>query len=166
MAMAAGAIPAVTLAQTSEVLFSHKHWQVSWVQFEDGSQACLAQVADGSESFSIWADAEQSIQLQFYADYWDFGEGTSADLEVEIDRRGSWSMTNAELYLQSVLFTIPDSDDGVNFLTEVMRGNTLHLRNGKGEAVLDYSLAGSSASIDALISCVDALSSNPSNPFN
>ncbi|MFM2354769.1 MAG: hypothetical protein RLZZ528_505 [Pseudomonadota bacterium] len=149
----------------SEVLFSHKSWEVRAVWFDDGSASCVAQVSDGSDSFSVWGNGDQSIRLQFYSDAWDFGEGDTADLEVEVDRRGEWSLTNAELYLQSVLFDIPDSDDGVAFLTEVMRGNSLYLRNDAGEGVMTYSLSGSSASIQALIDCVAALD-RPANPFN
>ena len=35
-----------------------------------------------------------------------------------------------------------------------------------GEPVMDYSLAGSQASMNALIECSDALTSTPGNPFN
>lgn len=151
-------------AQQSEVVFQHRSWEVRLVQFEDGSVSCVAQVNHGTDSFSVWGAADQSIQLQFYSDAWDFGEGTTANLEVQVDRRAPWSLTNAELYLQSVLFYIPDSDDGVRFLTEVMRGNALALRNESGEGVMDYSLSGSSASISALVDCMDTLGRS-SNPF-
>jgi hypothetical protein len=149
----------------SEVVFTHRSWEVRAVWFDDGSASCVAQVSDGSDSFSVWGNGDRSIRLQFYSDAWDFGEGDTADLEVEVDRRGEWSLTNAELYLQSVLFDIPDSDDGVAFLTEVMRGNALYLRNDSGEDVMTYSLAGSSASIQALIDCVATLNRS-ANPFN
>jgi len=152
-------------AQQSEVVFTRGAWEVRVVQFEDGTMSCVAQVTHGPDSFSIWADTAEAVRLQFYSDAWEFGEGSTADLNVEVDRRGPWSMTGAELYLQSVLFDIPDSDDGVRFLTEIMRGNVLHLRNDAGQAVMDYSLSGSSASISALIDCVDALNRS-ANPFN
>ena len=44
-------------------------------------------------------------------------------------------------------------------------GSTLHLRTDTGEGVKDYSLAGSSASISALIACNETLTGG-SNPFN
>lgn len=160
------ALPLPVVAETqSEVVFSLRAWEVRAVWFDDGTSSCVAQVSDGSDSFSIWGNPDKSIRLQFYSDAWDFGEGDTADLEVEIDRRGEWSLTNAELYLQSVLFDIPDSDDGVAFLTEVMRGNALYLRNDEGEDVVSYTLSGSSASVQALIDCVDGLGRS-SNPFN
>ena len=127
-------VPFAAVAEAqSEVIYSLRAWEVRAVTFDDGTASCVAQVSDGSDSFSVWGNADKSIRLQFYSDAWDFGEGDSADLEVEVDRRGEWSLTNAELYLQSVLFDIPDSDDGVAFLTEVMKGNSLHLRNDDGE---------------------------------
>ena len=159
-------VPFVALGEAqSEVIYSLRAWEVRAVTFDDGTASCVAQVSDGSDSFSVWGNGDKSIRLQFYSDAWDFGEGDTADLEVEIDRRGEWSLTNAELYLQSVLFDIPDSDDGVSFLTEVMQGNSLYLRNADGEDVVSYSLSGSSASIRALVDCMDQLGRS-SNPFN
>ena len=40
-------------AQESEVLFSHKHWQVSIVGWDDGSVGCVAEVKAPGESFSM-----------------------------------------------------------------------------------------------------------------
>ena len=152
-------------AQQSEVLFAHKHWSVSIVGSDDGSIGCVAEVTAPGESFSIWTFPDGSVQLQFYSTAWQFGEGDTADLEVQIDRRGPWSLTGAELYQNSVLFYLPDSQAGVNFINEVARGNRLYLRSWDGSDVQNYSLAGSSASINALIDCGDVIQS-PGNPFN
>lgn len=149
----------------SEVVYRHKNWEVLIVGFDDGSVSCVAQVTAAGDTFSIWADAVNPVKLQFYSADWQFGEGDTADLQVEIDRRGPWSLTNAELYQNSVLFDLPDETQSSRFLHEVMNGRTLHLRNDTGEAVMDYSLAGSSASIGALGDCVDVLSAD-SNPFD
>ncbi|CAN1546827.1 hypothetical protein MCELHM10_02001 [Paracoccaceae bacterium] len=165
----AAALIAVTagmaLAQESEVLFAHKHWQVEIVGWDDGSVGCVAEVSAPGESFSIWTFPDGAVQLQFYSTAWSFGEGDTADLEVQIDRRGPWSLTAAELYQNSVLFYLPDSNAGVNFINEVARGNRLYLRDADGSDVQNYSLAGSSASIDALIDCGGVIQS-PGNPFN
>lgn len=157
------AVPA--LANRSDVLYSYKSWQVEGVTFDDGTYACLAEVSDPGESFSIWTFPDQTIRLQFYSEDWDFGESSTADLEVEIDRRSPWSFTGANLTQQSVLFDLPDQKESVNFVLEVAKGNTLHLRDANGEGVKDYSLAGSAASISKLIDCGTAIS-GPSNPFN
>jgi hypothetical protein len=47
-----------------------------------------------------------------------------------------------------------------------MRGNTLYLRNESGQHVQSYTLSGSSASIGALIDCVDVIEQPSGNPFN
>lgn len=152
-------------AQQSEVLFSHKHWKVEVVGWDDGSVGCVAEVSAPGESFSIWTFPDGAVQLQFYSTAWSFGEGDTADLEVQIDRRGPWSLTAAELYENSVLFYLPDSQAGVNFINEVARGNRLYLRDIDGSDVQNYSLAGSSASITALIDCGGVIQA-PGNPFN
>jgi hypothetical protein len=154
-------------AQESEVLFSHKHWQVSIVGWDDGSVGCVAEVKAPGESFSIWTFPDGAVQLQFYSTAWEFGEGQTADLGVQIDRRAPWSLTGAELYQNSVLFYLPDDQAGVNFITEVARGNRLYLRDADGADVQNYSLAGSSASIGALVDCGDVITKRtPGNPFN
>ena len=55
----------------------------------------------------------------------------------------------------------------MNFITEVARGNRLFLRDADGADVQNYSLAGSSASIGALIECGEVITDpTPNNPFN
>jgi hypothetical protein len=154
-------------AQQSETLFTYKHWMVELVSWDDGSVGCVAQVSAPGESFSIWTFPDGAVQLQFYSTTWSFGEGDTADLEVQIDRRAPWSLTAAELYQNSVLFYLPDSQAGVNFISEVARGNRLYLRSADGSDVQNYSLAGSSASIGALVDCGDVITKRtPGNPFN
>jgi hypothetical protein len=151
---------------TATSLYQYKHWEVEFVQFDDGTNACLAEVDAGTDSFSVWYYQDDSFRLQFYSTDWEFGEGQTADMEVEIDRRGSWSMTGADLYKNSVLFYLPDNETGVRFLIEVAQGNTLYLRTAAGEQVKWYSLAGSRASMDAMIECGEAMLATPGNPFN
>jgi hypothetical protein len=166
IAMGSVALPAFAEAQ-SEMLYQHKHWQVEVVGFDDGTFACSAAVDGGNDSFTIWVYQDKSVKLQFYSTSWDFGEGQTADLQVKIGSRSPWNLTGAELYKNSVLFNLPDSDQGVNFLVEVAQGSRLYLRTDSGEPVIDYSLAGSNASINALVQCSDALSSDSDqNPFN
>jgi hypothetical protein len=154
-------------AQQSEVLFSHKHWQVEVVGWDDGSVGCVAQVSAPGESFSVWTFPDGAVQLQFYSTAWQFGEGDTANLQVQIDRRTPWNLNNAELYQNSVLFFLPDDGAGVDFIVEVARGNRLYLRADDGADVQNYSLAGSRASIDALIECGNVIGRvNPGNPFN
>jgi hypothetical protein len=169
MVLAAGLIAGsagMADAQQSEVLFSHKHWQVSVVGWDDGSVGCVAEVKAPGESFSIWTFPDGAVQLQFYSTAWEFGEGQTADLGVQIDRRSPWSLTGAELYQNSVLFYLPSSDAGANFINEVARGNRLYLRSDDGSDVQNYSLAGSSASIGALVDCGNVITKQtPGNPF-
>ena len=163
LGLAAGAVAA---EPQSERVFAHKAWTVDVVMFEDGTLNCMADVTQGSgDSFSVWSDPAGNLRLQFFSPAWDLGEGETADLQVQIDRCGPWELTNADLYLQSVLFDLPGTDAGSRFLSEVMRGNTLFLRNDRGEGVQAHTLAGSSAAIRALVDCVGALGMPEANPF-
>jgi hypothetical protein len=151
---------------SSTMLYSHKHWEVEFVTFDDGTVACLAEVDATTDSFTLWVYPDTSVRLQFYSTSWDFGDtGDTANLGVQIDSRAGWTLNDAELYLNSVLFTLPDSDVAVDFLLEVAGGNRLYLRSDTGENVMDYSLSGSRASMDALIDCGNNISGD-GNPFN
>jgi hypothetical protein len=156
------ALPA--FAGRTDTLYAYKSWKVEGVTFDDGTYACLAEVTDPGESFSIWTYPDQTIQLEFFSSDWSFTDGDTADLLVEIDRRGAWTLNGADLKENSVLFTLPDAKESVNFVVEVASGRTLHLRSADGTSVKDYSLAGSAASISSLVDCGTAISGD-SNPF-
>ncbi|MFZ1468470.1 MAG: hypothetical protein WAT09_05770 [Paracoccaceae bacterium] len=165
-ALAATIFAAPAVALQSEILFSHKNWQVELVAWDDGVMGCQATVGDSQESFSLWTFQDGGVQMQFYSKAWDFGEGDTANLQVQIDRKPRWNLNDAELYRNSVLFNLPDSDAGIEFIMEVAGGNRLFLRTGDGGDVQNYSLAGSRASIDALINCGDLITQQiPKNPF-
>ncbi|MEO6298115.1 MAG: hypothetical protein ABIV25_03330 [Paracoccaceae bacterium] len=161
--MGFAAVP--VLADNTEVLYRYKSWMVEGITFDDGSIACLAEVTDPGESFSVWIFPDKTIRLQFYSADWDFGDSDTANLEVEIDHRSPWSLTNANLTKNSVLFDLPDQDESVNFVLEVAKGSNLHLRSESGEGIRDYSLAGSSSSIQNLIDCGNSISGSTKNPF-
>jgi hypothetical protein len=166
LAVSTGAILPVA-AQQTEVLFSHKHWQVELVAWDDGVLGCVAQVSSPGEIFAMWTFQDSTVQLQFFSSAWNFTEGETANLQVQIDKFPLWNLTNAELSQNSVLFTLPDSDAGVDFIVEVAKGNRLFLRTEDGGDVQNYSLAGSKASIDALIECGNVITQQqPANPFN
>lgn len=150
----------------SETLYRHKHWEVEGVRFEDGTLACLAEVDSGSDSFSIWYYQSGEFRLQFYSTGWAFGDpGSKANLQIRIDRRSPWNLTNADLYKNSVLFYLPDDNSGVRFLMEVARGNTLYLNEANGTGVKWYSLAGSQASMRKLVECGEAITPGSGSPF-
>ncbi len=162
----AGSAAVAGAEATSQSLYSYKHWEVEFVTFDDGSVACMAEVDATTDSFTVWTYPDTSVRLQFYSTSWEFGDtGETANLQVQIDSRGAWTLNEAELYVNSVLFTLPDNDSAVDFLAEVAGGNRLYLRSQTGEDVINYSLAGSRASMTALIDCGTEISGD-GNPFN
>lgn len=153
-----GLITAPSLANAEQkVLFQHKNWMVAVNSFDDGSVACQAAVDEGAESFTIWVFEDQSVRLQFYSTDWNFTDGDTADLQVEVDHRGPWTLTGAQLTANSALFDLPDNSQASKFIVEVAQGKTAHLRDSDGAGVRDYPLAGSKASIKALIECADGI---------
>jgi len=154
------------IARTKQI-FAHKSWRVRFVAFDDNSIACEARVGSSSNNLSIWADSGTNASLQFHNSGWQFNDST-ANVRVRIDSRARWNLNDASLKNSSVFFTLPDGDQAIRFLREVMRGNVLKLYSSSGTLIERYTLAGSSASILALIRCVDVLKSNntDTNPFD
>lgn len=151
-----GGIVAPVLAQTSEIIFSRKAWQVELVENDDGTFSCVSHVTRPRGSFSIWIMDDDTARLQFFSEEWQFEEGF-ADLQVQIDRRGPWTLTNAELFENSVLFNLPNGREGIRFMREVAAGSTLYLRDDEGDDVRRFTLAGSAASMAALGECGEAI---------
>lgn len=151
----------------SEVIFNHKSWEVRVVAFPDGSIECLARVSKPGSSFSVWADAGANVQLQFFHDDWSFDNET-ADIVVQIDRRPKWDLTNASLDQNSIHFGLPNgSEASSRFLVEVAQGNRIKLKNSSGRQVDEWSLAGSKASMAALVECARLIREDTDgNPFN
>ncbi len=156
----------VAQATDSRTIFTHKQWEVRVVAFDDAKVKCVAQVNTKGSSFAVWADGVTPARLQFFSQDWNLGQG-SADVVVRIDRRPKWDLTNANLNQQSVLFDLPNDNDGRRFINEVRRGNVIRLGNARGNEVGRWSLSGSSAAVGKLIECVDLLQTDQDdNPFN
>jgi hypothetical protein len=150
----------------SRIVYQRKHWEVLVAAYDDASITCIARVEKPGSAFAIWADGDSAAQLQFWDNSWNFSGGAE-DIVVQIDRRAKWDLTNADLDGQSVWFTLPNNNDAERFIREVAYGNTIKLFNNSGRLIDSWSLAGSLASINALIDCTDSLLTQADgNPFN
>lgn len=153
----------------SRVIYQRGAWMVRVVTFDDASLSCVAQVDKPGSSFAIWANGRTPFRLQFYSSAWQLGS-KKADIVVRIDRRAPWNLYNATLNINSVLFDLPNDNDGYRFLREVMRGGVIYLSNNRGVQVDQWTLSGSSASIQSLTDCIEMIRlrnpASPVNPFN
>jgi hypothetical protein len=159
-AIAAAAVLVAPLALSAQpyenYYYGHKAWTVHVVTFADNSLACRARVNEPGASFAIWADGYSAVTLEFIRSNWDFYEGRE-DIIVQIDRRASWDLTDADLAGNQILFQLPGGNASDRFLGEIVRGNQVKLFSNSGEFVESWSLAGSSASINKLIECTRRL---------
>ena len=150
--------PAAFGHSTDKVLFTSKDWQVRAVYWDDGTSACVAEVAYTNDTFSVWTDKTHPIRLQFFSNQWQFGEADSyVDLQLQIDDHQGWNLHHADRYKNSILFDLPEGDTGTQFLHEVANGSTLRLLNNNGQEMESYSLSGANSSIDALVNCISSL---------
>lgn len=150
IALAAGPAAAET---TSENVFRESGWEVNLVRFDDGTADCVAETMETAESFSIWR-METGMRLQFYSEAWSFGEGRYGDLSVGVDSLEPWNLTEAELYMNSILFDLPDGEGSGRFFSELAGGTDLFLIDPDG-GKRRYSLEGAAGALEALDFCVD-----------
>ena len=156
----------IAMATDSRVLFTHKKWEVRVVAFDSGSIKCVAQVNLPGSSLAIWADGVAPARLQFFDRDWELGQ-SSADVVVRVDSRPKWNLYSANLNQNSVLFDLPNSNDGRRFVNEVRRGRVIRLGNAGGREVGRWSLSGSSAAIGALDDCIGLIRDRQDgNPFD
>lgn len=143
-------------AEQSRVVYRYKQWEVRVAAFDNGTISCIAQVRPSNgTTFAIWADG-QNVKLQFYSNLWNFGN-TTGHVVARIDRRAGWNLNNANLYKNSVIFTMPGGRQSTKFLLEVANGNVIYLDQRAGGQMGYWTLAGSKASMRKLIECVDYL---------
>ena len=161
----AGLAAAPAQAERTDLLFQFRGWVVEGVTSDDNSYSCLAKVSVLANSFSIRRLPDTSIRLQFQSEEWEFGEGDSANLEVQIDRLAPWNFSGATLLQNSVFVDMLDLTDAEALVSEVARGSVLFLRTAEGTDVRTYSLSGSSAAIKYLVNCDKAVIPDR-NPFN
>lgn len=141
----------------SRVLYQRKSWEVRVATMDDGGLICLARVRPSNgTTFAIYANGVDPVRLQFYATSWQFSGG-SADVVARVDGRPRWNLNNAQLYKNSVFFNLPDSSASTRFLREIQAGNVLRLYTRGGRRMASWTLAGSRASINALVKCVNLL---------
>lgn len=161
----AGLAAAPAQAERTDLLFQFRGWVVEGITSDDDSYSCLAKVSALGNSFSIKRLADTSVRLQFYSEEWEFGEGDSANLQVQIDRLPLRTFSGATLLQNSVFVDMLDLTDAEALVSEVARGSVLFLRTAEGTDVRTYSLSGSAAAIKYLVNCDQAIIPDR-NPFN
>lgn len=152
-------------AERTQVLFESKDWVIEGVTSDDNSYVCHAKVSVPGDSFSIRPLQDKTVRLEFSSEEWDFGEGETASLVVQIDHGSPWTFTGATLLHRSVFVDLFNPDESKSFVHEVAKGKLLYLRSASGTDVRNYSLTGSSDAIDNLGKCDEAIIPNR-NPFN
>lgn len=142
----------------SQLLFKRGAWEVRAVHWADGAGACLAEVREGREVFSIFADHRNPVRLQFYSAKWTFGDRPRrGDLAIAVDGGGTLKVRGASLLRQSLLFDLPGGPAGQKLLDRIAAGHVLQLIDARGQVVRRYSLSGAAASMQALGRCLKDL---------
>ena len=137
-----------------KVLHSSKSWQVTYREWSDGLQQCVAENIQGDQvEFDLVVEAN-SISIGLFISE-DATEDEKRFFSFQIDNEAAWTsetplFDNGWLILEML-------DVSENVLSKVERQfrkgiNFKHL-NTSGEAIATYSLLGSNAAIIALIEC-------------
>jgi len=127
-----GAVPA-NAETRSETVFSKLNWVSKRVEFDSGAIGCVADGAstDNSVYVSLWRFKDK-YNLQFYSESWDFGEGNSADITIQIDSKPVWNLVNSDLHKNSIIFYLPTENKNSNVFISEIKGGTNLVLNGDG----------------------------------
>ncbi|GEM_PF-892076 len=139
-----------------KVIFQSRDWRVQVIGFRDGAAFCVAEVMAAPGRFSVWSDGMGRVRLVFTSPRWDF-RGGKADLGLRIDERPPWRLGGAVLLGQSAVFELQDPEKGSALLHDLREGRRVVLLDRQGRGLGGWSLRGSSAALDGLGECKDAL---------
>lgn len=151
-------------------LYSRGYWRLDLNDNTDGSQACESRTVNNSYVFSMFTLSYGDYVIQFEHENWDFGtEELNQEFVVEIDRRGPWNISGTKWNNKIRTVVTPPSDGLSRFFNEVARGNTLYLRNDRGNEIARFSLSGTSATLSQHRACEQRIfngSYRSNDPFN
>jgi len=151
------AAPAMAQEITEDVLvFERGLWTVSRVAMDDGTRYCVAEVVSDNAWVTIWIEQDGTTGIEFNSEDWGYDISTETFVATIDNRRGR-NLANPDISGNSVYFHLPDDKTSIAFLGEVRDGRELYLNNKQGELIAKFPLTGSSASIGAVVDCVDRL---------
>ena len=130
-------------------LYTRGYWNLDLNNNSDGSQACESRTVNSNDYvFSIFTLSYGDYVIQFEHKDWNFGnDELTQEFVVEIDGRGPWNISGNKWSNRIRTVVTPPSDGLSRFFTEVARGNTLYLRNDRGNEIARFSLRGTSRTL-------------------
>lgn len=144
-----------------KVLHTEKSWQVTYLEWSDGLQQCVAENIQGDQvEFDLVIEAD-SITFGIF-----IGEDADEDeknfFSFQVDNEAAWSSETPFFDNGWLILEMMDASD--NVFAEVERQfrqgiNFKHL-NASGDVIASYSLIGSNAAIIALIDCEETYLAN------
>tara|TARA_E500000178_G_scaffold221437_1_gene218472 strand:+ start:511 stop:1527 length:1017 start_codon:yes stop_codon:yes gene_type:complete len=144
-----------------KVLHKEKSWQVTYREWSDGLQQCVAENIQGDQvEFDLVIEAD-SITFGIF-----IGEDADEDeknfFSFQVDNEAAWSSETPFFDNGWLILEMMDASDKV--FAEVERQfrqgiNFKHL-NASGDVIASYSLIGSNAAIIALIDCEETYLAN------
>jgi len=155
---------------TYDTIYQRGNWALDINNYSDGTIACESRTTNNSDYwFKILTISTGDYVIQFENDGWDFGDqNQSQPFVVEIDRRGPWDIPGFKQGKAIFVKVTPPSDGLSRFFNEVARGNTLYLRNDRGNEIARFSLRGTSATLNQHRACERRIFSGfrSNDPFN
>lgn len=153
-----------------DTIYQRGNWVLDINNYSDGSIACESRTTNSSDYwFKMLTISTGEYVIQFENEQWDFGDqDQSQAFVVEIDRRGPWNIPGFKQGKAIFVKVTPPSDGLSRFFTEVARGNTLYLRNDRGNEIARFSLSGTSATLNQHRECERRIFNGfrSNDPFN
>lgn len=152
-----------------DTIYQRGYWTLDINNYSDGTIACESRTNNDDYWFKMLTINTGDYVIQFENKLWDFGEQEQSQaFTVEIDRRGPWNIPGFKSGKAIFIKVTPPSDGLSRFFSEVARGNTLYLRNDRGNEIARFSLRGTSATLNQHRECERRIFSGfrGNDPFN
>ncbi|MCF6305233.1 MAG: hypothetical protein L3J33_07675 [Rhodobacteraceae bacterium] len=153
-----------------DTLYQRGNWRLDINYYDNGSLSCESRTVNSQGYvFSLYTWDDGDYIIRFSHEDWSFGDTSqNQDFVVEIDRRGEWDISGTKF--DGVIQTIvtPPASSLNRFFSEIRRGNTLYLRNDRGNEIARFSLSGTTATLNQHEICERRILNGVSriDPFN
>jgi hypothetical protein len=150
------ALAPMARAYEYETLYAKGAWSARVELWPDGDISCAMTTVQDGARLDLTRYRNQT-GLQVYMFFPNVRAGNyRANLDIEVDSRGLWTLYDAEVSGSAVHYHIPYNSNGMSLLREIALGQRLWLYDGS-RVYHTWSLFGSAAALAALADCVDKL---------
>ncbi len=150
---------ALPVSADVQTILKHKHWQVFYMTDPGRSAVCVASVfVSDKVHFSIGSNGSGPLRMTMVDNrFKETRRAKTVSVNYQIDKQRPWVNTNVAFKGNSVSWEMPNNQENAQFMAEIIAGQDLLVWADWAQYDYRFSLRGSQAAMQALISCISKI---------